>query len=88
MPNVAPWANATQPGAVVTDQQAQEVDAYDTHGKIGDSFFSKGPIDEACRAGLYATTFQDVVQDRSSGLGCKISESIKQAHDGMLRGNL
>lgn len=94
-PNVAPWINATHPGAVSTDQQEQAVDAYGTLGKIGVKAtrpFMKEPVDEGCRSILYAATSQDVVREKMDGEyfvpDCKIIEPNKQSQDGELQERL
>ncbi|KAL4922938.1 SDR family oxidoreductase [Aspergillus undulatus] len=65
-----PWLNATHPGAVSTDQQKQAEDAYGTLGKVGVSLvrpFMKDPVDQGCRAALFAATGEDVVKDAVQG---------------------
>lgn len=94
-PNVAPWINATHPGAVNTDQPEQAIDAYGTLGKIGVKAtrpFMKEPIDEGCRPVLFAATSQDVVREKMNGEyivpDCKVSKPNKQAQDGTLQEQL
>ncbi|KAL4939415.1 hypothetical protein BDV06DRAFT_198934 [Aspergillus oleicola] len=65
-----PWMNATHPGAVSTDQQKQAEDAYGTIGTIGVAVvrpFMKDPVDQGCRAALFATTGEDVVREGVQG---------------------
>ncbi|KAL9115776.1 MAG: hypothetical protein Q9227_000144 [Pyrenula ochraceoflavens] len=65
-----PWINATHPGAVKTDQQAQAVEAYGTMGKVGVKAirpFMKDPVDEGCRSALFAATSEDVVNEGIQG---------------------
>lgn len=62
--------NATHPGAVSTDQQKQAEDAYGTVGKVGVALvrpFMKDPVDQGCRAALFAATGEDVVKDAVQG---------------------
>lgn len=87
-PNSAPWINATHPGAVVTDQQEQAVEAYGTMGKLGVKAvrpFMKKPLDEGCRAALFAATCPDVARDQIDGEYIvpdrKVTEVSKQARD-------
>lgn len=94
-PGVAPWINATHPGAVVTDQQEQAIDAYGTLGKIGVKAtrpFMKEPVDEGCRPILYAATAEDVIREKIDGEyivpDCKISEPNKQSQDHNLQEDL
>ena len=65
-----PWINATHPGGVATDQLAQAVDAYGTMGKVGVTAvkpFMKDPLDEGCRAALFAATSEAVVTEGIQG---------------------
>ncbi|KAL3457174.1 hypothetical protein BJX64DRAFT_280845 [Aspergillus heterothallicus] len=65
-----PWMNATHPGAVSTDQQKQAEDAYGTLGKVGVAVvrpFMKDPIDQGCRAALFAATGEGIVKDAIQG---------------------
>ena len=67
---LGPWANATHPGAVKTDQQDQAVDAFGTKGLVGVKAvrpFMKDPIDEGCRSALFAATSEDVVTEGIQG---------------------
>lgn len=85
-PSSAPWTNATHPGAVVTDQQQQAIDAYGTPGKIGVKAmrpFMKDPIDEGCRAALFAATSPDVAAEKIDGEYIvpdrRVADTTKQA---------
>ncbi|RDW68795.1 SDR family oxidoreductase [Aspergillus mulundensis] len=65
-----PWMNATHPGAISTDQQKQAEDAYGALGKVGVAVvrpFMKEPVDQGCRAALFAATSADVVTDGIQG---------------------
>ncbi|KAI0459354.1 NAD(P)-binding protein [Xylaria acuta] len=69
-PGRGPWINATHPGAVVTDQQDQAVEAYGALGKIGVRAarpFMKDPMDEGCRPMLFAATSDAVVAEKIDG---------------------
>lgn len=85
-PNSAPWINTTHPGAVVTDQQQQAIDAYGTLGKIGVKAvrpFMKDPIDEGCRSALFAATSPEVATEKMDGEYIvpdrKVTDTTKQA---------
>ncbi|KAL4911908.1 hypothetical protein BDW62DRAFT_195886 [Aspergillus aurantiobrunneus] len=68
--NTGPWMNATHPGGVSTDQQKQTEDAYGFLGKVGVAIvrpFMKDPVDQGCRAALFAATGEDVVNDAIQG---------------------
>ncbi|KAH8429595.1 uncharacterized protein LDX57_007266 [Aspergillus melleus] len=69
-PKAGPWMNATHPGAVSTDQQKQAEDAYGTLGKVGVAVvrpFMADPVDQGCRAALFAATGEDVVKGGLQG---------------------
>lgn len=83
-----PFINATHPGAVSTDQPEQAVDAYGVAGKLGVKAvrpFMKDPIDEGCRAALFAVASEDVVGDGVDGgyivPDRKVVDVSKQARD-------
>ncbi|KAF2145269.1 uncharacterized protein K452DRAFT_245058 [Aplosporella prunicola CBS 121167] len=87
-----PWINATHPGGVKTDQQDQAVEAYGTLGKVGVAAirpFLKDPIDEGCRAALFAATSEDVVKEKIQGQYIvpdrKVTEPSKEAQDEALQ---
>ncbi|KAI1828462.1 hypothetical protein F4861DRAFT_544701 [Xylaria intraflava] len=91
-PGQAPWINATHPGAVSTDQQNQAVEAYGMLGKIGVMAtrpFLKDPVDEGCRAILFAATSDTVPREKIDGQyivpGCKVTDPSKQARDEALQ---
>jgi WW domain-containing oxidoreductase len=70
-PNKPPGFIATHPGAVVTDQQEQAIEAYGTLGKVGVRAvqpFMKDPVDEGCRPVLFAAASEDVVKDGLDGV--------------------
>jgi WW domain-containing oxidoreductase len=84
----APWINATHPGAVVTDQQEQAIEAYGKAGKLGVKAvrpFMKDPLDEGCRSALFAATSDDVVAEALDGAYIvpdrKVTGISKQAQD-------
>ncbi|KAI0859531.1 NAD(P)-binding protein [Xylaria cubensis] len=86
--NRAPWINATHPGAVVTDQQDQAVEAYGTLGKIGVKAvrpFMKDPVDEGCRPMLFAATSDAVAKEKIDGAYIvpdrKVTDPSAQARD-------
>ncbi|KAI0189322.1 hypothetical protein EV127DRAFT_432461 [Xylaria flabelliformis] len=86
--NRAPWINATHPGAVVTDQQDQAVEAYGTLGKIGVKAvrpFMKDPVDEGCRPMLFAATSDAVAKEKIDGAYIvpdrKVTDPSAQAQD-------
>ncbi|KZF25443.1 NAD(P)-binding protein [Xylona heveae TC161] len=65
-----PFMNATHPGAIVTDQQDQAVEAYGTLGKIGVAAvrpFMSDPVKKGCRSALFAATSEDVVKENIQG---------------------
>jgi NAD(P)-dependent dehydrogenase (short-subunit alcohol dehydrogenase family) len=87
-PDQAPWINATHPGAVVTDQQDQAIEAYGTLGKIGVAAlrpFMKDPVDQGCRPMLFAATSDAVAQEKIDGEYIvpdrKVSDVSKQGQD-------
>ncbi|KAI0555316.1 NAD(P)-binding protein [Xylaria curta] len=87
-PDRAPWINATHPGAVVTHQQDQAVEAYGTLGKIGVKAarpFMKDPVDEGCRPMLFAATSDAVAKEKVDGAYIvpdrKVTDPSKQAQD-------
>jgi NAD(P)-dependent dehydrogenase (short-subunit alcohol dehydrogenase family) len=87
----APWINATHPGAVVTDQQEQAIEAYGTMGKLGVKAvrpFMKDPIDEGCRSALFAATGTEVGTQPIDGEyivpDCKVADVSKEAKDDQL----
>lgn len=64
------WANATHPGAVSTDQQAQAEDAYGAPVKVISMIakkFMKDAFEEGCRPALFASTSEDIVKDKVQG---------------------
>lgn len=90
-----PWINATHPGAVKTDQQAQAIEAYGTAGKIGVKAvqpFMKSPIDGGCRSALFAATSEDVAKERIQGKYIvpdrKVTDVSKEAKDDERQENL
>lgn len=90
-----PWINATHPGAVKTDQQAQAVEAYGTLGVIGVAAvrpFMKDPVAEGCRSALFAATSPDIaaeqVQNSYIVPDRKVTDASKQAQDEKLSLNL
>lgn len=81
-----PWINATHPGGVRTDQQAQAVEAYGKLGDLGVKIvkpFMKDPIDEGCRPALFAATSENIVKEGIQGQYIvpdrKITEPSKEA---------
>ena len=87
----APWINATHPGAVVTDQQDQAVEAYGTMGKLGVKAARtamKDSIDEGCRSALFAATSKEVSSAPIDGEyivpDCKVTDVSKEAKDEQL----
>lgn len=87
-PGRAPWILATHPGAVMTGQQEQAVEAYGTLGKLGVKAvrpFMKGPVDEGCRSALFAATSDNVVTEALDGVYIvpdrKVMDVSKQAMD-------
>ncbi|KAI0486174.1 NAD(P)-binding protein [Xylaria cf. heliscus] len=87
-PDRAPWISATHPGAVVTDQQDQAVEAYGTIGKIGIKAmrpFMKDPVDEGCRSMLFAATSDVVAKEKIDGVYIvpdrKVTDPSTQAQD-------
>ncbi|KAL4806399.1 hypothetical protein BDV18DRAFT_139377 [Aspergillus unguis] len=65
-----PWMNATHPGGVSTDQLKQAEEAYGIVGKVIVALvrpFMKDPVDQGCRAALFAATSEDVVRDAIQG---------------------
>ncbi|KAK9784113.1 putative NAD(P)-binding protein [Seiridium cardinale] len=87
-PGAAPYINATHPGAVVTDQQDQAIEAYGTLGKTGVKAirpFMKDPVDEGCRTMLFAATSPDIVEDGIDGEyivpDCKVTNVSDQGKD-------
>ncbi|KAL2844543.1 hypothetical protein BJY01DRAFT_235297 [Aspergillus pseudoustus] len=69
-PGNGPWMNATHPGAIRTDQQKQAEDAYGALGTVGVKLvrpFMKDPVDQGCRAALFAATGEDVAKDAMQG---------------------
>ncbi|UPX21346.1 uncharacterized protein EKO05_0011533 [Ascochyta rabiei] len=65
-----PWINATHPGAVVTDQQDQAIEAYGALGKIGVAAarpLMKDPVKQGCRPILFASTHPDIVKEQVQG---------------------
>ncbi|KIA75452.1 hypothetical protein HK57_00096 [Aspergillus ustus] len=65
-----PWMNATHPGAIRTDQQKQAEDAYGILGTVGVKLvrpFMDDPVDQGCRAALFAATGEDIVKDGIQG---------------------
>ncbi|KAI1437580.1 hypothetical protein GGR50DRAFT_644354 [Xylaria sp. CBS 124048] len=91
-PGRGPWINATHPGAVWTDQQKQAVDAYGKLGKLGVTVakpFMKDPVEEGCRAILFAATSNAVPRERIDGEYIipdrKITAPSKQAQDRTLQ---
>ncbi|KAF1961879.1 NAD(P)-binding protein [Byssothecium circinans] len=90
-----PWINATHPGGVKTDQQAQAVEAYGTLGKVGVAAvrpFMKDPVDEGCRPALFAATSDDIVKEKIQGRYIvpdrKVTDPSSQAQDEKLALNL
>lgn len=86
--NCPPWINATHPGAVVTDQQEQAIEAYGTMGKIGVALsrpMMKEPIDEGCRPALFAATADQFGSEKVDGQyivpDCKITDVSDEAKD-------
>lgn len=64
------YVNATHPGAVVTPQQDQAVEAYGTLGKIGVKAtrpFMKDPVKSGCRSALFAATSTEVEDQGITG---------------------
>jgi len=91
----SPYANATHPGAVKTDQQEQAIEAYGTLGKIGVKAtrpFMKDPVDQGCRSALFAATSKDVVKEGIWGEYIvpdrKVTEPSSQAKDEALQERL
>ncbi|RYC65532.1 hypothetical protein CHU98_g726 [Xylaria longipes] len=87
-PDRAPWINATHPGAVVTGQQDQAVEAYGTLGKIGVKAvrpFMKDPVDGGCRPMLFAATSDAVTKENIDGAYIvpdrKVTDPSAQAQD-------
>ncbi|KAL4789104.1 hypothetical protein BDV19DRAFT_395365 [Aspergillus venezuelensis] len=69
-PKSGPFMNATHPGAVSTDQQKQAEDAYGKLGTVGVAIvrpFMKDPVDQGCRAALFAATGRDVGSEGIQG---------------------
>lgn len=90
-----PWINATHPGGVKTDQQAQAEEAYGTLGKIGVaavSPFLKDPIDQGCRPALFAATSHDIAKEQIQNSYIvpdrKVTEASSQAQDEALSLNV
>ena len=93
--NQAPWINATHPGAIVSDQQEQAVDAYGTMGKIGVKAARTvmgDPVDEGCRPALFAATASEVGSGPIDGEyiipDCKVTDVSKEAQDQSLAESL
>jgi len=87
----SPWANATHPGAVDTDQPQQAIDAYGIVGKIGamaSKPFMNDPVSQGCRPALFAATAEAVVTEEIQGQYIipdrKVSEPSSQAQDEQL----
>ena len=87
----APWILATHPGAVVTDQQEQAIEAYGTMGKLGVKAvrpFMKDPLDQGCRSALFAATATEVGTKPIDGEyivpDCKVTDVSKEAKDEQL----
>ncbi|MCJ1470767.1 hypothetical protein MMC07_009414 [Pseudocyphellaria aurata] len=90
-----PWINATHPGVVSTDQQAQAADSYGTVAKAGIAAirpFMKDAVDEGCRSALFAATSEDVAREKIQGQYIvpdrKVTDPSKQAQDVELGENL
>lgn len=83
-----PYINATHPGGIRTDQQAQAEEAYGVLGKIGVVLASpllKDPVDSGCRSALWAATSKEVVEGNVRGAYVvpdkKVTEPSGQARD-------
>lgn len=91
----APWINATHPGAIVSDQQDQAVEAYGTMGKLGVKAARKvmgDPIDEGCRGALFAATANEIIEEKLDGEYIqsprKVADVSKEAKDENLAENV
>lgn len=90
-----PWINATHPGAVSTDQQAQAEEAYGALGKIGVALtrpFMKDAVKQGCRPILFATTSPDILKEKIQGQYIvpdrKVTDPSSQAMDEKLASSL
>ncbi|OAG04497.1 NAD(P)-binding protein [Paraphaeosphaeria sporulosa] len=90
-----PWINCMHPGGIKTDQQFQAEEAYGSLGKIGSRLvrpFLADPVDQGCRAALFATTSPDIVTEQVQGAyivpESKPTDPSNQTKDEILSANL